>query len=244
MHILPFRIRVLKAPKDDLRAALRASKLNLKEGDIVAISSKVVSIDEGRCLHVDSIEKETLVRREADWYVEIPEGKRRKVFTITKGTMASSAGIDQSNGNGYYILYPEDPFKSARRLRAWLKKTYGIKSLGVLLTDSTSMPLRRGAVGCALAWDGFNPLKDYRKQKDIFGRVFKAEVANIVDGLASASVVVMGEGNEQIPVAVIRGANVSFTTKAKESVMVSPEEDIYAPFLLSRKWKKKPSVRE
>lgn len=239
MELIPIRVRTLRAPKDDLFAALRAAKPKLREGDIIAISSKVVSIHEGRTVPVAGTDKERLVEREAEWLLRVRDGNHRSRFTIAKGAMAGAAGIDESNGNGHYVLYPEDPFQSARRLRAWLMKTYGVRKLGVLITDSTSIPLRRGAVGFALAWDGFVPLKDYRKTKDLFGRLFKAEVANIADGLAAAAGVAMGEGSEGMPVVVIRKAPVEFgNRKTKEPLITAPKDDMFAPLLFRRKWKK------
>lgn len=239
MQILPVHTRTLIAPQDNLMETIKQSRLRLQEGDIVAISSKVVSIDEGRTLAIEGVNKDILVEKEADWYIRFPKNEHKKVFTIAAGSTASSSGIDQSNGNGHYVLYPKDPFKSAKRLRRWLMKTYRIRTLGVLITDSTSVPLRRGAIGFALSWDGFVPLKDYRKEKDLFGRPFKAEVANIADGLAAAAVVAMGEGAEGTPLAVIRGASVVFgNKKTKEPLITAPEADMYAPFLMTKRWKK------
>jgi dihydrofolate synthase / folylpolyglutamate synthase len=240
MELIPIRVQPLAAPKDDLASALAASRLKLKEGDIVAVSSKVVSIDEGRTVPVEGTNKEKLVEQEAEWYIRFKDAKYRHRFTINQGAMTSSAGIDQSNGNGYYILYPIDPFKSAKRLRAMLMKAHGIKRLGLLITDSTSIPLRRGAIGFALSWDGFVPLRDYRTKKDLFGRPFKAEVANIADGLAAGAVVAMGEGAEGTPVAIIRGADVVFgNRKTKEPLITAaPEDDLFAPLFFSRRWRK------
>lgn len=235
MELIPIRTPKLRAPKDDLLAAL--PKLSLKEGDIVAISSKVISINEGRTVPIEGTDKEKLVEQEAEYLIRFPRNKHKRLFTLNKGSLASSAGIDQSNGNGYYILYPRDPFKSAKRLRAYLTKEYQLKKLGVLVTDSTSMPLRRGAIGFALAWYGFVPLKDYRTKPDLFGRPFRGEVANIADSLGAAAGVVMGEGNEGTPVVVIRGANVEFgNRKPKEPLITAPKDDIYAPLFTG--WKK------
>jgi len=237
MQVLPIRTRVLRAPQDSLSEVLETAKLNLKEGDILAVSSKVVSIDEGNTVSVGSIEKRSLVKQEAEYYKEFPNNVHRTIFTLNKGSLAGSSGIDESNGNGYYILYPKDPFKSAKRLRTLLRKKYGLKKLGVIITDSMSIPLRRGSVGFALSWAGFAGLKDYRKTKDLFGRFFKMEVANVVDGLAASAVVVMGEGSEGTPLAVIRGAEVGFGIQEKEPLIVAPEDDMYAP-LLFKNWKR------
>jgi F420-0:gamma-glutamyl ligase len=157
-----------------------------------------------------------------------------------------SAGIDESNGDGHYILYPEDPFKSAKRMRTWLMKQYGVRELAVIITDSTSIPLRRGAIGFALAWDGVDPMRDYRNTPDIFGRLLKIEVANLIDPLAAAAVLEMGEGDEQTPVAVIRGAkNIRMKNNSPkgEQLIVSPEDDIFAPLLWRKGWKKGGSAK-
>lgn len=191
---------------------------------------------------VEGTDKEKLVRKESDWYFNAPKTSRyRHLFTIAKGYMAGSSGIDESNGNEHYVLYPKDPFRSAQLLRAWLRKTYKVDRIAVIVTDSASLPLRRGAIGFALAWDGIDPLRDYRGTKDIFGRAIRVEMANLIDSFAAAAVLEMGEGNEQTPVAVIRGAkNISYKNRSskKEPLIVIPEDDIFAPLFWRKGWKK------
>lgn len=242
MQILGISIRPLMPPKDSLTDAIAASKLALKNGDIVAISSKVVSIHEGRCVPAEGIDRKKLIKQEADWfYLASKTARWRNLFTISKGALVGSAGIDESNGDGHFILYPEDPFKSARTLRAWLMKQYKIKEIAVIITDSASIPMRRGSVGFALAWDGIDPMRDYRGMPDIFGRILKIEVANLIDPLAAAAVLEMGEGDERTPVAVIRGAKnirMKNSLHKSEALIVSPEDDLFAPLIWRKGWKK------
>lgn len=241
MEILPIKTRALRAPKDDLYEALFSSKLRLKERDIVVISSKVISIWEGATVLAEGIDKRALMKQHTDWYLEVPTNVHRTIFTLNKGAIVGSAGIDESNANGHLILYPDNPFKSAKRIRKALMKQYDVKELGLIITDSMSVPLRRGAIGFALAWDGLQPLNDYRNKKDLFGRPFKMELSNIVDGLSAGAVAVMGEGSESTPVAIIRGTtNVRFgNTKQKDTLIVEPADDIFAPlFFTGRRWKK------
>jgi len=243
MKLTPYRTRKLLPPKDDLYGALKAARLDIKEGDVCAVSSKIVSIGEGRCAVNDgTVTRDELAKREATRFVERPRaGAHRPLFTLTRGVLVSVAGIDESNANGYFVLYPKNPMKSAEEIRAWIRKTYKVRKIGVIITDSKSVPVRRGAVGFALGWAGVEPLKDYRTTKDIFGRAFKVEVANIIDGLAAAAVVSMGEGNEQTPVTVIRGAPVAFTDKKRPQeryMKVTLENDLFTSFLLRRAWKK------
>lgn len=242
MEVKAYKLRSLVPPKDEIREAILASRISIKEGDVVAISSKVMSISEGRCVAIDysldpkelTKQREMLIKSEADWYFPAPKTSLwHRYFTIAKGILIGSSGIDESNGNGHYILYLTDPFKSAQQLRAWLMKTYKVKKLAVIITDSASTPLRRGAIGIALAWYGLDPLKDYKRTKDLFGREIKFEMANIIDALAASAVLAMGEGNEQTPIAIIRDAkNIVFknrSPKIPEQLIVPPSEDIYAP---------------
>jgi coenzyme F420-0:L-glutamate ligase len=239
MDIRPVRLRALRPPQDDLFEAIVQSNLRLQERDVVAVSSKVVSIDEGRCVPADSTDKQLLARQESQYYTaEKPRWGSR--FTLTQGVLIRAAGIDESNGNGYYTLWPLRPQYSAARLRRELMNHYGIKSLGVLVTDSISTPLRRGAIGFALAWAGFEPLYDYRGKKDIFGRKLQYEQSNVADALAAAAVLMMGEGSERTPLALIRNAPEKIWNRKHraDSFIVPLKEDLFAMFLTKAVWKK------
>jgi len=242
MIVKAHRLRPLLPPQDSLKDAFSKSDLSLKDGDILVISSKVVSIDEGMCTLISNTDKNTLIKQEADWFYNAPKtSKWRHLFTITKGAMSGSAGIDESNGNKHYVLYPKDPFKSAKRLRHLLMKMYRVKQLAVVITDSTSIPLRRGAIGFALAWDGIDPLRDYRGTLDIFGRKIQYEMANLIDAIAAAAVLEMGEGDECLPVVIIRDLkNIVFKNRSssKEGLIVEPENDVFAPLFWRKGWKK------
>ncbi len=244
MEILPIQLHAMVPPQDDLLAKILASSLKLQDNDVLAISSKVVSIDEGRCVPAQTANKVDLMHQEAQLYTQPKHTERwGYLFTITHGVLGGSAGIDLSNGNDHFILWPKDPMASAERLRKELLKAYKIKKLGVVITDSTSRPLRRGAMGMALSWSGFEPLYDYRGTKDIFGRPIKVEQANLVDGLAAAAVLVMGEGAEQTPLALMRGVPEKVwksrkTKRGWNKFIVPLKDDLFAPFFATAKWKK------
>ncbi len=145
MEIIAVKLELLVPPKDDLFSKILASKLKPKNGDIIAVSSKVVSIHEGRCVSTALTDKDTLAKKEAELYLErkYTPGKHA-LHTILNGVLIRSAGIDESNANGHFILWPKDPMRSAKQIRAFLIKTYKLKQLGVIVTDSISSPLRRG----------------------------------------------------------------------------------------------------
>ena len=112
-----------------------------------------------------------------------------------------------------------------------LQKKYDIKNLGVLITDSRAMPLRAGVVGTTSGYAGFKGLKSYKGQKDIFGRKFKFSSVNVADSLATAAILVMGEGKERQPLAIIQEAPVKFCEKVnRKELNITLKDDIYLPF--------------
>jgi dihydrofolate synthase / folylpolyglutamate synthase len=244
MKCIAIQARKILPPKDDFLSALfTAKKFKPKNGDVVAISSKVLAIDEGACVVAGTREeKEKLAKKLAERYVELPYGRgRRAVFTVTNGVLIRTAGIDESNGNGHFILWPKDPKKTAQTLKRVIEKKYKVTLVGVIITDSYSVPLRRGALGFALAWAGIHPTKDYRGKPDVFGRKLKVTLANIVDAIASTAVLVMGEAGESTPVVIIRDLkNIQKEHIVKDELDQFPvrmEDDIFSTFLLSQKWK-------
>ncbi len=246
-------VQALKTPivteKDDLLNVLHTALPNsIPERSVIAVTSKIVSITEGSIVESSQVtSKDELVVREADYYIPRDNVRGRHVIHTQKyGLIVSSAGIDASNGNEHFVLWPKNPHKTAWMIHEWLLKTYSLSECGVLITDSRSMPLRRGAVGMTLALAGFDPIKDYRNTKDIFGRAFTNEVANIADGLSASAVFTMGEGDEQTPCALITdlGNTVNFTNKdmrrngEEDSFTIPLEDDMYHLFWEKAPWKK------
>ncbi len=232
MEFISVKTRPLLPPKDDLLAVLRESLPPLQEGDVVVITSKVVAIHQGRTRLMSEIDRDELIMQEAERYLPreaVPH--HRAILTLKGHTLISSAGVDQSNGNGYYILWPEAPNEAARSFWEALRKEHKIKNFGVILSDSHSIPQRLGAMGVAIGFYGFEPLRDYRGQPDIFGRLLRAEQANLVDPLAAAAVFVMGEAAEQTPALIIRGVDSLVFTDQARPFFLSPEHDIFKPLL-------------
>ena len=214
----------------------------IEEKSVVAITSKIVAVCEDQVVLEEGANKEALAQSEAEYYLPADESKYNHHFTIARGTILGVSGIDESNGGGYYILLPKDPQATANRVRAHLRHKFSLKDLGVIITDSTSIPLRLGAVGTCLGYSGFIAVKDYRGQADLFGRPFKFSQSNVAAGLSAAAALTMGEGAEQTPLAIIEEVPfVDFrdsdpSDEELKNVNLSLEDDLFAPFLNNGKW--------
>lgn len=231
-------------PGQNLYGVLEAHLPKLREGSILAVTSKIVAICEGRVAEINGTDKQKLIHKEAQLFLSPEENKYGITLTIKNNMLIPTAGIDESNGNGYYVLWPARPQTSADSIRAYLRKKFSLRRVGVILTDSTSSPLRWGTAGVAIAHSGFAPVKNYIGQPDIFGRKLKVTKANVAHGLAAAAVGAMGEGNEQTPLAIIEDLPfVQFqwrnpTRKELHELKIDIRDDLYAPLLKNAKWKK------
>jgi len=229
-----------------IKMALESSKSSLNNGDVLVLSSKVVSISENRTVQISKVipgesakkhrvsrygtGKEDprvieLVMQEAD---AIMPGKM--LIALKDGNFLPSAGIDLSNvPNDIAVLLPKNSWKSAQKISAQLKKIYKLKKLGVIVIDSRCQPLRWGTVGIALGWAGFEGVEDARGQKDLYGKPLKVTQKAVADNLASAAEVVMGESNESTPFVLISNAPVKFTDKIPDpkKLRIKPSECIF-----------------
>jgi F420-0:gamma-glutamyl ligase len=213
----------------------------LKEGDVLLIASKILAIHQGRCVKIVDKEvaakhkqKRGLVKKESDY--SLPGymiGESEIILTIKDYTLIPSAGIDESNGNGYFILWPENVNKLLKEIVVRYKQQFKIKNLAAIAVDSHTTPLRWGTQGISIGFWGMKPLFDYRGKKDIFNRKLKYTQRNLVDTLADLGALFMGEGGEQTPAVVLRGAKfVKFTTKnLYKTLVIPPQKDLYAPIL-------------
>ncbi len=179
---------------------------------IIVITSKIISLCQNQVVAKNAVpNKLTLIQQEADLYLEGDYSKKHDILlTIKNNILIPTAGIDESNGNGYYILYPKDVQQTAVEIWQYLKNCYPSQKRGVLITDSHTTPLRRGVTGISLGWCGFKPLFSYVGKPDIFGEPLRTTAINILDSLASIAVFEMGEGDEQTPLAVIEEAQKIF----------------------------------
>lgn len=245
MIITPVRTKKITANKYSVSELMNKYIHSLRERAIVTISSLVVSLCEGNVYKIGTVDLERLIKKEADLYFKFNHSMGRFGLTIKNGVMVSNSGIDESNSNGYYVPWPKNPQATANTMRKFLSQHFKLKNVGVIIADSRSVPLRWGTLGVGIAHSGFRALNVYVGKPDLFGRKFVATRLSVLDGLAAAAVVAMGEGAEQTPIAIIEDVPfVNFqsrnpTAKELKDLEIGLNEDLFAPLLKGVGWKKK-----
>lgn len=233
----------LKSARFDLAELVDGSVgADLRDDDILVVSSKFMAVSEGRVVELEDVvpsdlavslatksdvspELCELVIRESD---EMVGGVSGFMLTLKEGLLIPNAGIDKSNtGRGKVVLYPRRPLESAQTLVQELRFRRGV-DVGVVVSDSRLMPTRKGTIGVALAAAGIEAIVDLRGKRDLFGNVLKVTSQAVADDLCSGAQIVMGEANESIPVVLVRGLR---ATRGRVYRMrdfaVDPEQCVY-----------------
>jgi len=249
MDIRSIRTSFIEKGQNLFKTFQEASGERLKEWDIVCVTSKVVSMEQGRIVKLADVipsskslqmkklqyskdfgahpELAELVLRESEGLF----GDGFAYLSLKNNILIANAGIDLSNApEGYAILWPREPWNWARSFRNKLKAEYDLVNVGVIVTDSHLTPLRRGVTGLAIAYSGFEGVQSEIGKPDLFGKPLKVTEKAVADDLASVAVLVMGESGESKPFTLIRGAPVIFTDreiKPMES-SIDPTVDLYA----------------
>jgi coenzyme F420-0:L-glutamate ligase/coenzyme F420-1:gamma-L-glutamate ligase len=183
----------------DLAELITEAAPGLLDGDILVVTSKIVSKSEGRVVTGD---RESLI--DAESVRTVARRGQTRIVTTRHGLVLAAAGIDNSNtAPGTVVLLPEDPDGSAQRLRAGIAARRGI-NVGVIVSDTMGRPWRTGQTDAAIGAAGLTPLRDHRGQADTFGNLLVVTVAAVADELAAAADLVKGK-TRQIPVAIVRG---------------------------------------
>jgi coenzyme F420-0:L-glutamate ligase/coenzyme F420-1:gamma-L-glutamate ligase len=198
------------SPGDDLAAlivdaATAPGGPGLLDGDILVVTSKVVSKAEGRIV--------TMSREDAIAAETVRVVARRGATTIAQtrhGFVMAAAGVDESNtAPGTVVLLPEDADESARRLRKALRARLGV-TVGIVVTDTMGRPWRAGQTDTAVGAAGVLPARDHRGEQDTFGNTLEVTIAAVADEIAAAGDLVKSKAR-QIPVAVVRGLSALVT---------------------------------
>jgi len=227
LRLYPVKTKVIKTGDNIVKVILESlekQKLQLENHDILAITSKIISYAENRLVKLSNVKPSREAKKLARRFLLKPEfaqlilneadkiygGVSKAVLTLKNGVLTANAGIDNKNAfEGYVILWPKDVKKWAKKIKEEIECATG-KQIGILIVDSGLMPLRIGTIDLALAVAGFKPVKDFRKEKDIYGKPLIITQLHVADSLASAAHLLMGEAAEKTPVVLIKDAPVDF----------------------------------
>ncbi|MBI4446008.1 MAG: coenzyme F420-0:L-glutamate ligase [Acidobacteria bacterium] len=215
--------------------------LHVQAKDIFVVAQKIVSKAEGRLIRLSDC---TPSPTAADWAqvygkdprrVEIVLGQARRMVRMEKGLLiaqthhgfiCANAGVDSSNvPPGIVSLLPEDPDRSAERIRTGLEIRSGVP-VAVIISDTFGRPWREGITNIAIGVSGLHPLLDYRGQRDSYGQMLEATVIAIADELAGAGELVMGK-TSRLPVALIRGFDFQPGSGSSKDLIRPEERDLF-----------------
>lgn len=234
MQFIPIKTRPLLPPQDNLFEVLDQYVTDIQEWDIIFITSKILAIHQGRCIDINDVNKKDLIQKEADKWIETDIVPGKDIYlTIKNNILIPSAGIDESNANGYYILRPDNLPQLSKEIHTYLCTKHQVKNIGIVITDSTTRPLKWWVVGIGIYAYGIQTLIDKRGHKDIFGKKLEITQINVVDALSAMAVYMMGEGAECQPIVIGRNIPwIEYTdTYTFQNTTIPPEEDLYRPLL-------------
>ncbi len=225
--------------------ATQTRGISIEDGDVLVVAQKIVSKAEGRVFQLKNVKPsekaEKLAKitlKDPDFVEHVLQASRKIVKASSEilivenenGIICINAGIDKSNveGEDSYALLPRDSDDSARRIRQKIMEVTG-KKVAVIVSDTYSRPFRKGQADFAIGMAGINPFRDYRGEKDLYNYFLKVKNIAIVDEIAAAAELVMGQGSEGIPVAIIRNLEKAELTgeHSISDLFISRQEDLF-----------------
>ena len=230
-------------PGDDLSRMIRESVAgDLRPGDVLVVTHKIVSKAEGRLVDLGAVEPSALAKGYATRWgkdprqIEVVFRESRRIVRMDRGIVISethhgfvcaNAGVDASNvhGDDTVCLLPVAPDASAAKLRDALARDPAVE-VAVIISDSFGRAWRHGITDVAIGVSGMDPVADYRGLDDPHGYPMEASVLAVADELAAAAELVMGKTNG-IPLAIVRGYQYSPASGSGRDLLMPPERDMF-----------------
>jgi coenzyme F420-0:L-glutamate ligase/coenzyme F420-1:gamma-L-glutamate ligase len=220
--------------------AAKKQNTPIQEKDVVVITHVAVSKAEGNVVNLDEVSpseraKEIALKvgkepalvevilRETKEIVRM--GPNSLITETRNGIVCANAGVDRSNvqGERNVALLPKNADASAQKIRQEIKRLTDCDA-AVIISDTHGRPLRMGEINVAIGVAGIKPIRDRRGEKDLFGYVLRVKQTAVADELASAAELVIGQANEGIPAAIIRGYNYQTVENASAKELTRPKE--------------------
>jgi len=241
LEVIPLSIKREIGTDNKLVDVILSSKPKFEDGDILVLSQKIVSKQEGRIVNISLVIPSILALGIGSEYEKDPKlieiilsetkrivrmGHGILIVETKNGLICANAGVDESNvNNGYATLLPSNPDKSARNLRDEIfKKTK--KNVAVLISDTFGRPFRMGQTDCAIGVSGIDSIIDFQGKKDTFGKILRITAIAIADELCSASELVKGK-TLQNPAAIIRNYKFTANDGTMKSLLRPDDEDLF-----------------
>ena len=241
LEIIPISISHEIEEDEKLADLVSKSKVKLQDNDIVVVSQKIISKQEGRIIKLSSVIPSLLSSGIASEYdkdpklIEIILSESKRIVRMENGVIivetnggfvCANAGVDESNvTNGYATLLPKNPDDSAEKLRHDILEKTG-KQVAVVISDTFGRPFRMGQTDCAIGVSGIDSILDYAGSKDVFDRELRVTAIGIVDELCSAAELVKGKTGKS-PIAIIRNYNFSPNTGSAKDLLRPKDEDLF-----------------
>jgi coenzyme F420-0:L-glutamate ligase/coenzyme F420-1:gamma-L-glutamate ligase len=221
-------------------SATKKQNTPIQEKDVIVITHVAASKAEGNTVNLDEVSPSARAKEIAQKTGKEPAlvevilrqtkeivrlGPNSLITETNNGMICANAGVDRSNikGERNVVLLPKDPNASAQKIRQEIKRLAGC-DVAVIVSDTHGRPFRMGEINVAIGVAGIKPIRDRRGEKDLFGYVLKIKQTAVADELASAAELVIGQANEGIPVAIIRGYNYQTAESTSATELIRPKE--------------------
>ena len=242
IQITPIKIKNDVQPGDDIaELILSASSNSIDDGDVIVISQKIISKQEGRVINLASVIPSELSVGIASAYdkdpklVEVILSESKRIVRMEHGVIivqtnhdfvCANAGVDESNvEKGFATLLPINPDRSAKRIRDFILQVTG-KHTAVIISDTFGRPFRLGQTDHAIGIAGIESIKNYEGKPDTFGKIMRVTAIAIIDELCAASELVMGKTNKS-PVAIIKNYKFESNNDSISSIIRNEHEDLF-----------------
>ena len=240
LQVIPVKIQKEIETGDDL-VNLILESFEINDGDVLVLSQKIISKNEGRIISLSSVNPSLLADGIASSYgkdprlVELILSESKRIVRMENGVIivetkhgfvCANAGIDESNvQDGYATLLPDDPDQSANLLKDKIKQKTG-KNVAIVISDTFGRPFRLGQTDIAIGIAGLEPILDYNGKPDTFGKIMQVTAIAVADEICSASELVMGKV-QKCPIAVIRNYNFNSSTAKIQKMLRSDHDDLF-----------------
>ena len=243
LEIIPIKIDKEIEQNDDISELILSStsKPEIKDNDILIVTQKIISKQEGCIVQLSTITPSLLATGIGSEYRKDPQvvqkilDESKRIVRLHNGIIISetihgfvcaNAGVDESNvKQGYVTLLPKDPNMSAQKLKESIKKKTG-KSVAVIISDTFGRPFRMGQTNCAVGSSGISAIANYIGTKDTFGRILHVTEIAIVDEICSASELVMGKALNT-PITIVRNFKFNDSKNDINDLLRPKDEDLF-----------------